>query len=609
MAAPSTEVLLFLTLLAQVAALSSIQVTGVTRPDDTLNGVYRPTAEVINGYPAYKQDGYDNWLVTDLHGYWSIQPTAKKGSAEGFMIGMHKKLPNPEFETAWQLWRGSSWTVQPAVLAVPLAQTPRTVSSNEWRWAICFLVFGGFALVLGGLLLAHSKRPVVRAYWYNTLSDTVSCMIGILFAEAIILCCKRGNAELGTATTVLFPHQFSQNVHSSGWLIRLFFIPLIIFLVLNLVMSFLGWKFQFSYIRLLVVCTPMAMAVGFLGFYTFSIIRSLVPIPEPWNSILFAVLALLVIFIMKFIMNKIRFRTMAQPPAKAWPPAPKVSVVVAKTQRACGTLRSCDAFATKPHAETETEEIFADASGFDWDEYVRYAEVEVGSVILALLIYAACFAWSTEQSIKACLIRVLIFVVVVAALLAGGLAMKKREDQWSIFPEYLLLGTVARFCGVCIVGGLSNIMLRFLLDYFFAMVIVTLSLSALALLFILILGMTTPESSLHSQSYIRAPPSWTQPLSSWACVGVGIMLAIPWTELLTQTLGVAVGGTAFWEDDKQWAKAPLCLAIAVGLSFYWALYIAPKADHGRGLHQEEIEMEHAHFLRVDPGSRPGSPKC
>lgn len=567
---PSTKLAL-LELFVAAAARSQLQISGVGAPEDAINGVYRPMAEMINGAVTYKQDGVDHWLVRDPHGFWNVQPGSKKATADGFMIGSHGNLEGPELEDSWQLWRSGEWTVMPQVRV--FSPGLRTASSSEvssvWKWAIASLVLGGLVVLLAGMYVSHHSQPLVRSYLYNTISHTVAGTAGILLAQAIIICLGDNVRDLGVASAVLFPASFATDILSVGFLTIPVLVPLIYFIVLFIAITPLGWKFQFSHARLLALAMLQASLTGFLGFYAFSAMQNQFQVGLLWRSLITLVVAAAVLAILMLATRNLCVRRMAEPPKEPWP-AP-----------ASGT-----------------------AQALDWGRYVAHAEAEVGSLIVAFLLYALVFgAWADSHSTLVTVIQAIVFVVLLAVLFIDGL-----ERRAGYLVEHLIKGAAARFLGLCVVGVSAWYLHSSVeLPAYFAMAILTLGLTFLGLLAIWLFGVVSHgERHLHKAGHgalhVRAPPGQTQPLASWACAGLGLMMAVPWAELLSVSLGVAVGGTTYWEDHRILLKVLLSVVLVVCISFCWRFYIAPRADADDLLHREALAQEHDHFVRAGHSS-------
>lgn len=525
-----------LSLLGAAAARRAVLVSGVDGPEANINGVYRPTTKVVNGGIAYKQDDHDNWLVRDpKNGLWNIQPGGDRGTTNGYMVGLDLGLATPENGSRWRVWRGDAWVLAPLVKVTPLNE-----EKTGWMWAVAALLLA-IVLLLAGLCLAFCA---VRSYLYDTLAYMLAAMVGILISQATILCLRGGaDTDFGVATAVVFPTLFGRSIAFDGvwYLVFLAVVALLCFLGMYMSKSPLGWKFQFSHIRLLALAMLQATLTGFLGFYAFSAIGNLFPLGETWKSIIVLIVAGLILGAFPMATHKLRERSLLHPPAEAWP--------------------------LEPEGADRLEHHVL------YSEYVVYAEAEAGSIIMAFLLFALAFGWTGVATGWVRVIQVVVFALILAVLVAGGSNLGRAGFS---FVHHWMMGTAARFVGLSFLGSCAWFLMRFLRgEYFFVILTLALLLTALVLGGLLLFGLLGGKSDAPGWVRAGALPGQAQALASKACAGLGLMIAVPWAELMTEGIGAVVGSSAFWEGDGQvWLKVALSLAVAVGLCFCWRFFVA-----------------------------------
>lgn len=84
-----------------------------------VNGQYIPSAERINGFPAYTKVGdSDIWVCFCAGtGKWCVQQKAKRGEDNSFCNSLDLDCPLPTLVEEWQVWIGKGWEAQDLTLS------------------------------------------------------------------------------------------------------------------------------------------------------------------------------------------------------------------------------------------------------------------------------------------------------------------------------------------------------------------------------------------------------------------------------------------------------------------------------------------------------------
>mmetsp|Transcript_122650 Transcript_122650/g.346791 ORF Transcript_122650/g.346791 Transcript_122650/m.346791 type:complete len:394 (+) Transcript_122650:2-1183(+) len=116
------------------APQSSIQIRGATGPcADVVNGVYRPSTEIVGGRPAFRKEGDEGlWLCFDeeVGQNWKVQRTCDRGSGTGFLHsdGSTADALFPGLALEWRVWDTESFQAQADVSLVLLPPQPAAVT-------------------------------------------------------------------------------------------------------------------------------------------------------------------------------------------------------------------------------------------------------------------------------------------------------------------------------------------------------------------------------------------------------------------------------------------------------------------------------------------------
>lgn len=101
---------------------------------DRCNGVYKKTAEMYNGKPAFQKSGANSgglfgapaaaggsyWCLYTAHGYWMVTTTELKdaNADRGYAKSVETHLNVPGRKTEWNVASGGEWELQPGVSTV-----------------------------------------------------------------------------------------------------------------------------------------------------------------------------------------------------------------------------------------------------------------------------------------------------------------------------------------------------------------------------------------------------------------------------------------------------------------------------------------------------------
>lgn len=111
------------------------EIAGATGKNaDFCNGVYKKTAEMYNGKPAFQKSGANSgglvgaaaaaggsyWCLYGAHGYWMVTDTKGKDANkdEGWAFSVEAGLNVPGRKTEWEVVSGTELELQPGVSTV-----------------------------------------------------------------------------------------------------------------------------------------------------------------------------------------------------------------------------------------------------------------------------------------------------------------------------------------------------------------------------------------------------------------------------------------------------------------------------------------------------------